>query len=90
MQCIQLVGISPQQLQDAISQDIKCHFDELKKNFQPKAPTVYLTRSEVAKMLQIDLSTVHNWTVKNKLQSYGIGGRIYYKLAEVEQSIIKL
>ena len=64
--------------------------DDLKKHLQPKEPTKYLTRNEVAKMLSVDLSTVHNYTKRKILQSYQIGSRVYYKRDEVENSIVKL
>lgn len=63
---------------------------ELKQNFEPKAPTEYLTRSEVAEMLKCDLSTIHNWTKKGKLIPYGVGNRVYYKRSEVESAIIAI
>ena len=55
-----------------------------------RTQTTYLTRKEVSKMLKVDLSTIHNWTKQNILTSYGIGGRVYYKLEDVEKAIIKL
>ena len=90
MQTIQLVGISPQQLRDAISEDVKKQLEELKKNFEPKTPTEYLTRKEVAELFKVDLSTIHNRVKNGKLMPYGIGGRVYFKRAEIEQAIIKL
>ncbi len=68
--------------------DIKQSSNELKQNFEPKIPTEYLTRSEVAEMLKCDLSTIHNWTKKGKLIPYGIGNRVYYKRHEVEAVLI--
>ncbi len=90
MKQVQFVSVSPEQLQDAIIEGVKIQLEELKKEFQPKKPTEYLTRNEVKEMLKIDLSSVHNWTKKGKLKSYGIGNRIYYKREEVEQAIIPL
>ena len=46
-----------------------------------------LSRNEVAKLLKIDLSTVHNWTKKGKLLAHGLGNRVYYKRSEVEAAI---
>lgn len=69
---------------------IKQQLAELQNNFQPKEPTTYLTRNEVADMLKVDLSTVHNWTKKGILKSVGIGSRVYYKRKEVERAIIEL
>ncbi len=90
METIQFIQITPDQLQDAIIEGVKMQLEELKKEFQPKQPTEYLTRNEVKELLKIDLSSVHNWTKKGKLKSYGIGNRIYYKRSEVEQAIIPL
>jgi len=63
---------------------------DLKLNFQPKEPTEYLTRSEVAKLLKCDLSTIHNWCIKGKLKPYGIGNRVYFLRAEIEKSLIPI
>jgi len=74
-------------LQEAILKGIKAEIDILKKEFQPKEPTEYMTREEVRDLLNIDLSTVHNWTKRGKLKAYGIGNRVYFKRKEVEQAI---
>ena len=87
MQVIQLQ--LPEQYQSDIDY-IKLELANLKKSFVPKEPTTYLTRNEVSEMLQVDLSTVHNWTKKGRLKSYGIGGRVYFKRSEVESQIIEL
>jgi len=90
MDTIQFIQVTPEQLQDAILKGIKEQLNELKKEFQPKEPTEYLTRNEVKKLLKVDLSTVHNWTKKGKLKAYGIGHRVYYKRKEVEQVLTPL
>ena len=63
---------------------------ELKKEFQPKAPAEYLTRSEVANLLKITTTTLDRWSDQGKLNRYGLGARIFYKRSEVENSLIKL
>jgi len=83
-------GITPEENNKPIFEYIDKKFDELKKFYQPKEPPIYLTRQGVADKLCVDISTVHNMTVKGILQKYQISGRILYKLAEVESSIIKL
>lgn len=50
----------------------------------------YLTRDEVSELLKISLSTIHNWTKKGELQPYQIGGRVYFKISDIESSMIKL
>ena len=85
----QLHNVEPQQLLKPIK-ELQKQIEDLKKNYQPKEPTEYLTRSEVAEMLKIDISTVHNWTKRGILTSYGIGKRVYYKRKEIEKAIQKL
>ncbi len=90
MSIVQFIQVTPEQLQTAIVEGVKTQLDELKKQFQPKEPTKYITRHEVAEMLSVDLSTVHNLSVKGTLQKYQIGGRVLYKRQEVENAIVKL
>jgi prefoldin subunit 5 len=85
----QLHNVEPQQIINPIN-DLKKQIEDLKKSFQPKEPTEYLTRQEVVEMLKINLSTLYNWTKNKKLVSYGIGARVYYKRKEIENAIIKL
>ena len=87
---IQLLNITPEELKTTIIEGVKIQIQDLKVNFQPKEPTVYLTRNQVAEMLHIDLSTVHNYTKKGKLIAYSIEHRVYYKREEVENALIKL
>ena len=91
MQTIQFIGITPADLKKELVKDLKNSLlFELSKEFQPKKPTEYLTRTEVAKLLKIDLSTLWSYTKKNKLISYGIGNRVLYKRAEVENALVQL
>ena len=72
---------------DSLLNEVK----NLKENLhQHPVVTKYLTRHQVAEMLSVDISTVHNMTVKGILTKYQISGRILYKLEEIEASIIKL
>ena len=90
MKNLQLIQVTPDELRDLIIEGIKLQLKELKEHFEPKVPNEYLSRSDLSKMLKVDLSTIHNWSKKGKLKSYGIGGRIYYKRSEVENAIIKI
>ena len=79
METVQFIQTSPQQLKELISNDVREQLEELKKTFQPKEPNEYLTRNNVAEMLSVDLSTVHNWTKKGILHAKQIGGRLLAK-----------
>lgn len=87
---IQLVGTTPDALVQEILKGVDVRFEALKENFEPKTPTEYLSRRETADLLKIDLSTLHRWTLQGKLQSYGIGNRVYYKRTEIDNALVKL
>ena len=90
MQQIQFVQITPQELQNSILEGVKFQLENFKQNFEPKQPAEYLTRHEVAALLKVDVSSVHNYTKRGTLQAYQLAGRVLYKRSEVEASIVAL
>lgn len=86
---IQFIQVTPEQLQELILEGLRSEFESLKRDFHPKEQDEYLTRQEVADLLKVDLSTVHNWTRKGKLQAYGLGHRVYYKRSEINPRPLK-
>jgi excisionase family DNA binding protein len=88
MNTIQFIGTTPNDLiteiKNALIPELR---EQLSKDFQPKEPTEYLTRSEVCKLLQIDLSTLHRWRKDGTLTAYGVGNRVYFKRSEIDQYI---
>ena len=90
MDAILFSGINPQDFKKEILEGVKTYLQELLSQTKEKETSDLLTRQQVAEMLSIDLSTVHNWTKNGKLRSYGMGGRVYYKRSEIEQAIIPL
>jgi Helix-turn-helix domain len=92
MKTIQFIQVTPEQLQEAIITGVNSKLDDLTKNFKPKEPEEYITRNEVAEMFKIDLSSVHNWTKRGKINSYGVlgSGRIYYKRSELEKVLFQI
>ncbi|MBU3714785.1 MAG: helix-turn-helix domain-containing protein [Ferruginibacter sp.] len=78
-------------------QELSSCFDALNKKISEVTQTVklgsletYLTRKEVADLLKCDLSTLYHWTQKGLLKAYGIGNRVYYKLSEIEASLLPI
>ena len=90
MSSIQFIGTNPSdlitELKNSLIPELKA---QLSAQFQPKEPTEYLTRSEVCKLLKIDMSSLHRWRKEGKIPSYGLGNRVYFKRSEVEQIINK-
>lgn len=85
---IQFIGTSDDNLIQKLENSLIPKLTEsLSAQFQPKQPTEYLTRSEVCKLLKIDLSTLHRWRKDGTIPSFGMGNRVYFKRNEVEQII---
>lgn len=85
MDTIQFIGTTPNDLITQLKNSLIPELEEkLSKQFQPKQPTEYLTRSEVCELLKIDVSTLHLWRKKNILTAHGIGNRVYFKRSAIE------
>lgn len=62
------------------------------KQFKQEQPTPrgsgeYITRREVCNRLKISLATLHSYTKDGTLNGYKIGGRVLYRVQEVEQAV---
>jgi hypothetical protein len=90
MEAIQFLATSPQDLKNEITADVKVVLDDFLKHYKPIRPAEYLTRQHVAKMFDVDLSTVHNWCKSGKLKPLGIGSRVYFLRTDIEASLIPL
>lgn len=90
MPTVQFIQTTPQELQQQITEGVKTQIQEFLKLYKPKQPNDYLTRSEVARMFKVDISTVHNWCKSKKLKPLGIGSRVYFLRSDIEKSLIPL
>ncbi len=86
MEQIQIIT-APNEFKKEIANEVKTHLDEFLKHFAPVQPKEYLTRSDVAKMFSVDISTISNWQKTGKLNPLAISGRIYFLRSEVEASL---
>ena len=87
---IQFVQVSTDELQSLVSNVLESKLNDFKRNFKPIEPNEYLSRSEVAKMLSVNESTIFNWKKRGILSAFQIGGRVFYKRKDVEDAIVKL
>lgn len=90
MQTIQFVATSPQDLKNEITADLKVILEKFLENYKPAKAVEYLTRQQVAKMFDVDLSTVHNWSKSGKLKPLALGSRIYFLRSDIEACLIPL
>jgi len=64
--------------------------EQLQKNSSAAAipqQVEYLTRQETAKILQISLPTLSEWTKAGIIKGYRINSRVRYKRSEIEKSL---
>lgn len=87
MEAIQFIQYSPEQLQNEIKAGVKIQLQDFLEHYKPKQPNEYLTRQEVAKMFNVDISTIHNWCKAKRLNPLGLGSRVYFLRSEIEQSL---
>lgn len=82
---IQFIGTTDDNLIEKLKNSLIPELEEkLSKQFQPKQPTEYLTRSEVCELLKIDLSTLWRWTKSGVFPAMGVQNRVYYKRSDIE------
>lgn len=87
---ILLQNVSPEELSDLIDKSLKRQLDNFKKEINFSNPDEILTRTEAANFLKVNLSTLHLWTQKGKITSFGIGHRRYYKKEQLLGCLTKL
>lgn len=84
---IMLRDVTPQQLQNLISESTKNALAELSASMQPTEPDEWLTRQETADLLKITLSTIHDWVKRDILTPYKIGNRTYFNRKEITEKM---
>ncbi len=47
-----------------------------------------ITRDEALKFLHVTAATIWRWEKQGKIQSYGMGGKRYFRKSELEASLI--
>lgn len=84
MQSIILQGLSVADLRNLIAEVINEHRQAPPTN----APVVeFITRREVAKLLQISLPTLDDYSKRGIIPAYRFGNKVRYKRNEVENSL---
>lgn len=86
---VQIESITVDELSDLIVRKFISHVKAAPRDEHLESIEL-LTRLETAKLLKVNISTIHNWTRNKKLIAYGIGNRVYYKRDEVLKSLIVL
>ena len=90
MKTVSLFEGTPEDFQQLIIKAIQKEFEVLKAGFTPKEPEEFITRQQLAEMLHVNLSTIHNLRKRGIIQAFQISGKILFKRSLIESKIIEL
>ncbi|MDF0718930.1 helix-turn-helix domain-containing protein [Kaistella sp. PBT33-4] len=79
-------------LRSIIREVVQEQLKEFANNFMNmiKTEDKILNRNEAMSYLKVSSSTLSRWTKQGIIPSHGCGARVYYKLSELEASLIAL
>lgn len=91
MSQIILNGLTTEQLKELLVEVIAEHLSSVSKILGTgnlsQDQSKYLTRIEAAKLLQISLPTLNDYTKRGIISSYKIGSNVRYKPSDLEQAL---
>lgn len=90
MGSVQLIQVTPNELANLISENVKVQLQELFIELQGKSKDdgpEFLTRKETAELFKVSLVTIHDWSNNGLLKAYKLGNRTYYKRSELLQAL---
>jgi excisionase family DNA binding protein len=85
----QIDGVSARQIFEAFK-TLESKIEDLKTQAPPAPAPGYLSRQEVAKMLNVSLVTLNDWTNKGFLKAYRLGQKVFYKAAEIDAAMVEI
>lgn len=83
---MELIITTEEKLKQHIDEVVAKRFDDFLNKINVPQPSEYISRREVAEMLNITTATVDNWANKGRIKPSKIGGRVFYKRGEIEES----
>ena len=89
MEKLFLTSFSKEKLQALINETLDNKLIQSQSPIKEEKKEKLLTRNEAAALLKITLVTLSDWSSKGLLQSYYMGGRVYYKEHEIINSLYK-
>lgn len=90
MSTIQLLQITPVELANLITENVKVHFQEMANgaSIEP-IPKEIISRKEAADLFKVSLVTIHEWSNNGIIKPYKLGNRTYFKYSELLESLYK-
>lgn len=76
-------GITVEDLTNLVRSAVKAEIQSLPTS-PPKDEVIYLSRRQTADKLKVTPVTLSNWVNDGKIAAYKVGGRVLFRLDEVE------
>lgn len=89
MEQIKIITIEVSEIEKIVFDSIRKAFKFLPIN-QEKESHEMLSRIDTAKKLNVSLPTLNSWTKEGIIAGYRIGHRVYYKLEDINNALVKI
>ena len=91
MKKVTFIETDPEEIINAINQYSERKFQEMEERFKNIGQQqIYLTRRDVANLLKVNISTIHNYSKKGILKPLQIGGKVLFARKDIDDSIERL
>ena len=87
---IQVFDVTPDELKENILKDLRLELKTMAQNLKPAEPEEYLTRKQLAAILQVSLVTIHDYNRKKILDPLRLGTLIRYRRSDIEKALIRI
>jgi hypothetical protein len=86
---VQIENISVDELTEMISEKLVEKLEKrIAKLITAQNYEELLWRTETAKILKVNMTTLWSWTKKGKITAYRIDNRVYYKRGEIMNALV--
>lgn len=89
MSTIQLNNFSLEEMSEVIERVVRrvLFENDQNKSFLPNQTEELLSRKDVARILKVHITTVHNWTKSGTLKAHKVEGQVRYLRSELNQCL---
>jgi excisionase family DNA binding protein len=84
MQKIHFIEVTPEELIEEVVSRLQNHENKL------NVSETYLSAEELGELLKVSLSTIYNWRQRGIIKACQIGGKVYFRRSELDQSFTDL
>ena len=90
METIQLLNITPQELQANIVKELTEIIKKEIANVSTQPVETVLTPKQFCERYSITLATLNNWQNRGVIKGYRLGGKVFYKLSETDKQLTEI